>query len=253
MLNTDKAWEKWGQLDPYYGVLSHDNFRKVNLNADKKRVFLESGEEHIKFVIDIINTHIDSTFSPSSCLDFGCGVGRLVIPLAKRYKNVIGIDVSEAMLAEAKKNCLENKINNVLFYKSDDNVLALNSKFDLIHSCLVFQHIPTNRGKHILKRLLELLNDKGIVVIQIPYYRDASFLRNIICWLQKEIPFLANVVNLFRGRRFLQPPIQMNVYNPTEVIKLLQDNGVKKCITILSTGGGYRSITLFAVKEIEQY
>lgn len=248
MLNTDKAWEKWGQNDPYYGVLTDDNFRKVNLNADKKRAFFESGEEHIKFIIDIINRHIDPAFTPSICLDFGCGVGRLVIPLAKRYKNVIGVDVSDSMLEEARKNCLENEISNASFYKSDDNISSLNSKFDLIHSCLVFQHIPTKRGKLILKRLLDLLNEGGIAVIQIPFYRDAQPLREFICWLQKKVPFLANIVNLFRGRKFLQPPMQMNTYNLTEIIKLLDNQGILKIFAIIYSDAKYHNMFIFGSK-----
>lgn len=248
MLSTDKAWEKWGQTDPYYGVLAEDNFRKEKLNADSKKTFLESGEEYIRFIINIINKHIDPAFAPSNCLDFGCGVGRLVIPLAKRYKKVVGIDISDSMLEEARKNCLENEISNASFYKSDDNLSAVNSRFDLVHSCLVFQHIPAMRGKRILKRLLELLNNKGIAVVQIIFYRNASFLKKLSCWLQKGIPFLANVVNIFRGRKFLQPPVQMNSYNLTEIAKLLKDNGVENFFAISSVEGEYYSITLFCRK-----
>ncbi|KKR04006.1 MAG: Methyltransferase type 11 [Candidatus Uhrbacteria bacterium GW2011_GWF2_39_13] len=248
MLSTDKAWEKWGQTDPYYGILANDNFRKEKLNAENKRAFFESGEEHIKFIMDIIDKHIDTGFVPSSCLDFGCGVGRLVIPLAKRYKYVVGIDVSDAMLTGARQNCLNNKVKNVDFYKSDDNLSAVSGKFDLIHSSLVFQHIPVNRGERILKRLLELLNDKGVAVLQFVFYRDASFLKKFSCWLQKGIPFFANVVNIFRGRKFLQPPVQMNSYDITEITKLLKDNGVENFFAIPTVDGEYYNITLFCRK-----
>jgi 2-polyprenyl-3-methyl-5-hydroxy-6-metoxy-1,4-benzoquinol methylase len=248
MLSTDKAWEKWGQVDPYYGVLGDDSFRKENLNDDNKRLFLESGEEHIRFVIDIIKKHIDSTFVPSCCLDFGCGVGRLVIPLARRYKHVVGIDVSDAMLAEARQNCLSNEIKNVDFYKSDDNLSAVNGRFDLVHSCLVFQHISAKRGKHILGKLLGLMNNKGVAVLQIIFYRDAPFFKKFSCWLQKVIPFFANVANIFRGRKFLQPPVQMNIYNLTETTKLLKDNGINIFFAIPTVEGKYYSITLFCRK-----
>lgn len=250
MLSTDKAWEKWGQTDPYYGVLSADAFRKEKLNAENKKAFFESGEEHIRFIIDVINRHIDPAFAPSRCLDFGCGLGRLVMPLAKRYKYVVGIDVSDAMLAGAKQNCLVNEINNVDFYKSDDDLSAVTGKFDLVHSCLVFQHIPVKRGKHILKKLLELLNDQGVAVVQIIFYRDASFLKKFSCWLQKLMPFFANIVNIFRGRKFLQPPVQMNSYDLTEITKLLKENRVNNFFAIPTVDGEYHSITLFCRKQV---
>jgi len=248
MSNTDKAWGKWGQTDPYYGILGDDNFRKENLNEDNIKAFFESGEVYIRCIIDIITKHIDPAFAPSSCLDFGCGVGRLVMPLAKRYDNVVGIDVSDAMLEEARQNCLSNEIDNVVFYRSDDNLSAVNGRFDFIHSCLVFQHIPVRRGKCILKRLLSLLDDEGLAVIQIIFYRDAPFSKKLSCLLQRNTPFLANIVNVFRGRKFLQPPVQMNSYNLTEITRLLKDNGVENYFAIPSVEGEYYSITLYCSK-----
>jgi len=245
MLSTDKAWDKWGQTDPYYGVLSADAFRKENLSAENKKAFFESGEEYIKFIINIIYKHIYPAFAPFKCLDFGCGVGRLVMPLARRCKYVVGMDVSDAMLALARQNCLNNEIHNIDFYKSDDNLSAINGKFDLITSCLVFQHIPIKRGKHILEKLLESLNDKGVAVLQIIFHRNAPFLNKFSCWLQKKIPFLSYVVNVFRKRKFFQPPVQMNSYNLTEIAKLLTDNGIKSFFAIPTVDSEYYSILLF--------
>lgn len=35
--------------------------------------------------------------------DFGCGVGRLTLPFADCFDNVVGVDISPAMLAEGEK------------------------------------------------------------------------------------------------------------------------------------------------------
>jgi len=249
MLSTDKAWEKWGKADPYYGVLSADVYRKENLNADNKKAFFESGEEYIEFILKNINEHVDNSFSPGKCLDFGCGVGRLVIPLAKRYKDVAGIDVSDSMLELARRNCQDNGISNADFYKSDDDLSAINGKFDLITSCLVFQHIPAKRGKHILEKLLQSLNDRGVAVLQIIFYRNAPLLNKFSCWLQKKIPLLAYVINIFRKRKFFQPPVQMNCYNLTEIIKLLADNGIGSFFALPGIDKEYYNVILFCRKN----
>ena len=51
--------------------------------------------------MDEITRHVDPTFAPSRTLDFGCGVGRVAIPLARRFEHVVGLDVSPGMLTRA--------------------------------------------------------------------------------------------------------------------------------------------------------
>ena len=48
-----------------------------------------------------------------SVLDVGCGEGSVTIPLAKKVKNVIGIDSSSKMLEYLKKRSIENKLDNI--------------------------------------------------------------------------------------------------------------------------------------------
>ena len=99
--------------------------------------------------MEVCKRHLDPSFSPKSVLDFGCGTGRLVIPLAEIADYVLGLDVSESMLWEARKNCKAHALNNVQLLKSDDTLSCLDGCFDFIHSFIVFQHIPVKRGIRI--------------------------------------------------------------------------------------------------------
>jgi 2-polyprenyl-3-methyl-5-hydroxy-6-metoxy-1,4-benzoquinol methylase len=101
--NTDKDWEKYGKEDAYYGVLSDEKFRKSQLTEDLKQEFFHSGETYIADILAKIRQRFQSDWTIGKAVDFGCGVGRLVIPLAKHAQEVTGIDVSESMLAEARK------------------------------------------------------------------------------------------------------------------------------------------------------
>ena len=147
--NTDSEWERWGSSDPYFGVLTNARFRRQNLNQDSINEFFESGAHDIHRVLERCRFHIDPSFSPARALDFGCGVGRLVVPLAKIADHVVGLDVSESMLTEARQNCERYGVGNVTLLKSNDNLSALEGLFDLVHSYIVFQHIPPERGKRI--------------------------------------------------------------------------------------------------------
>ena len=93
-MNTDNEWEEWGKNNPYYGVLTHEKYRSKNLDENVKLEFFESGKKQIEHVISTCRRQIDKSFSPEMALDFGCGVGRLTIPLAKIAGHVVGVDVS---------------------------------------------------------------------------------------------------------------------------------------------------------------
>lgn len=93
---------------------------------------------------------------------FGCGVGRLLLPLARRCQTAVGIHASDGMLREAEKVCQMEKVRNISLVKGDDNCSSQAPGFDFINSFIVFQHIPCDRGVRLFRRLLELLNEGGV-------------------------------------------------------------------------------------------
>lgn len=137
--------------------MSYDRFRKENLSSETRAEFFKTGEEYLNWILEQIKRHIDPDFLPKRAVDFGCGTGRLAIPLAEKMENVDGIDISESVLQEAQGNCHERSLENVTFVKSDDELSLLEGKFDLIHSFIIFQHIPVARGVAIFKKLLVYL------------------------------------------------------------------------------------------------
>src|SRR5580700_5128335 len=124
-MSTDTAWEEWGRRDPYFGVITNPQFRSAGIDENAKREFFASGEHHVHGVMSTIRKHIDPKFAPRTVLDFGCGVGRLLIPFAKIAEAVVGLDVSPSMLEEARRNCDEQRLHNVRLFRSDDTLSTL--------------------------------------------------------------------------------------------------------------------------------
>lgn len=54
--------------------------------------------------------------SKSLVLDVGCGTGTIGLSLAKQVSYVIGIEIVESAISDAKINAQENEINNVTFF-----------------------------------------------------------------------------------------------------------------------------------------
>ncbi len=52
-------------------------------------------------------------------LDLFCGLGNFSLPLAKKAKNVVGIEGSEVMVQQAQFNAQENHLTNTQFYSAD--------------------------------------------------------------------------------------------------------------------------------------
>ena len=141
-MNTGKKnWEKFGKKDPYYQVTTDSEFKDVKLTRDVRKKFFKNGENYVDRIFKIIKKHLDSDFSPERVLDFGCGVGRVAIPLTKRCKYVLGVDIAESMIAEAEKNRENYVLNNLDLSDDTDCLIAGDKCFDFIHSIYVFQHI----------------------------------------------------------------------------------------------------------------
>ncbi len=280
--NTDLAWEMFADEDPYWAVLTQDRFRKKVLGETERHQFFLSGEQYVDWVFSMIRHHIDPQFNPGKGLDFGCGVGRLLLPIARRCQLAVGIDVSESMLKEAEANCQKEKVGNVSLIKSDDNFSTLAAQghaagFDLINSFIVLQHIPCDRGVVIFRRVLKLLNDGGVGAVHFTYSRAdfpvnsgalnydprkrtiptgvRDYLAGIKYFLQKlRTRYFYRTIPLSANKSELAPPVmQMNHYLLNSLFQVLQQAGVREIHVALSDHGGSLGAVLFFRKAQDKY
>jgi len=241
-MSTDVAWEEWGRRDPYFGVITDPKFRQSEMDERTKREFFESGESHAHGVLTTIRRYIDPGFAPRTVLDFGCGVGRLLIPFAKIIGEVVGLDVSPSMLQEARRNCDQHGLANVRLLESDDSLSALTGAFDLIHSCIVFQHIPAERGRAMFSKLLQHLSPGGVGAIQLTYSKTRFASTHGI---GPAPPAPAPDESALLIAAGADPEIQMNPYNVNEILFLMQCCGVQRFHVEFSDHGGELGIFLF--------
>src|SRR5687768_17718637 len=77
-----------------------------------------------------------------TCLEVGCGPGRMTGALARRFERVIAVDVSPAMLAQARRNVPND---NVEFREVPGDRLAgiYDETADVLVCYLVLQHLPS--------------------------------------------------------------------------------------------------------------
>jgi SAM-dependent methyltransferase len=235
----DRDWETWGKRNPYFGVIADSKFLRANLNDDSLDEFFASGEHHVEHVYRVIRANVRPDFQPVRALDYGCGVGRLVVPLAKRSQEVVGIDVSPSMLVHARENCEKFGAVSARLMHVDEMGSLAPASFDLVHCALVFQHIPTSRGELILRKLIDLLAEGGVGAIHFPYSDTRSALERGIWQLSLRIGLLHGLLNLVRHRPFSSPRMEGHTYSMNRIFDILLDSHCSSFhVEVGDMGGG---------------
>ena len=263
-MDTDTAWDLWGVRDPYYGVLSHPKFRKDALTNQSREEFFASGKSDTEHVLSMCRRCAGADYVPRRVLDFGCGVGRMVIPFAGVADAVVGVDIAASMIAEAQRNCADRGLSNVSFTYSDDAISAVGGQFDLVHSSIVLQHISIVRGRALFAALVSRVAPFGCGVIHVTFGWDVyaesyghpppkpvlpkqSILSSLIAGLRgifkKSIAPQADSSSAeFANQR--DPEMQMNFYNLSELMFILHQAGVKGVHSEFTNHGGALGVYL---------
>jgi ubiquinone/menaquinone biosynthesis C-methylase UbiE len=105
-----------------------------------------------------------------SCLEIGCGAGRMTRQLARSFDRVHGVDVSEAMISCARiaverKNVEFTVIDGLHLPQQDSSVKA-------IFSTHVLQHLDSVEvGFSYFREFFRVLEDGGTIMIHLPIYQ----------------------------------------------------------------------------------
>ncbi len=250
MLSTDKDWKKWGEKDPYFGVVSHPQFRSGSIGQNRDD-FFRLGEEFIADVLSQADRYFGGTRQCEFALDFGCGVARLTIPLARRFKYVDGADVSAFMLDEARNNCKSFAIDNARFHLTNGKVEYghWSRRYDFVNSYIVLQHIPVRRGYAIIDSLLGLLADDGVAMLHVSLRRNLPPLRAAAYQIRHKIPLAGYAINLLQRKPLLAPQMQMNEYDLVRVLDIFSHHNMKEISITSEDHQGVATARLMARKH----
>lgn len=239
MQDTDADWALWGEADPYFGVIVDDKYRRENLTDAVLEEFWASGVKQM----DEMAQHIRRAFGEfprATALDFGCGVGRLTRGMAPMCDHVVGLDVAPGMIAEARKNALENT----------EYLLELGDQtFDWVNSIIVFQHIPPQRGYAILDDLLSRVNPGGAISLHLTLYKDASFLPHLMSAL-KTARWDGERLDVMGVAPSPPGSMMMYDYDMTQLIEMTARHGFHTIQSLHTNHGGCHGAILFGRKGI---
>ena len=244
MFNHDAAedWKRLGETNPYYGVLSDPRYQGQRLSSELQEKFFRSGERHVDLLLGVL---ADSFGEPPRrrAVDFGCGVGRISQALAARFETVVGLDISPAMLAEARRNAADRSLANLHYESSLAADVLTPRSFDLVHSYIVLQHIPVHVGEPIIRRLIDAVAPGGVGALHMTITPARDRLKPALANMVKRNRLLRIAGNVARRRRWDSPAMEMNLYRPERIIEMLAHSGIERfhCVHVDDWG----SIGLF--------
>lgn len=164
-------WQHLGETEPHWSVLTNDSYFQTSF-AMNRDAFYNSGAAELKtFDATLKRARVDTT-GFTRCVELGCGVGRVTIPLAGRFAEMVGVDISSAHLRVAEDHARSTGMENIAFRhlaKIDD--VATLGAYDVLYSRIVLQHNPPPVMARLLRELLAQLRPGGVAFFQVPTYK----------------------------------------------------------------------------------
>ncbi len=170
--NVRREWSRAGDAEPYRSMLSDPKWASANMTSEEiVDAFYETGRGDMNRLDNWLARAGASLPSPSVCADYGCGVGRSTIWLARRYGRVVAMDISEPHLALARARAAKEGLTNIDFVhvrsKADLDPLR---DTDLFYSQIVLQNNPPPVIMEILRLAFAGLRPGGLAYFQVPTY-----------------------------------------------------------------------------------
>ena len=89
-------------------------------------------------------------------LDLGCGTGAVALRLADAAARVVGRDISDGMLAEARRKAAERGVENVAFGPGTFREPAVEVSVDVVVSNFAMHHLPDGEKRDAIGVIAEL-------------------------------------------------------------------------------------------------
>jgi SAM-dependent methyltransferase len=242
--DADPRWETFVDREPYFAVLTSPKYLRKNFTEVNEREFFQTGETLVDWALRIIEQRLIPHFAPASILEYGCGVGRLAIPFARRPGAITAVDVSPTMLAVARGEARKCGISHIRFqtvaeFQAGDRV------FDLVTCYSVFQQITPDKGLILLRELIERIGPGGVGVFHFPYQLTSSRLKRVTRWMRSALPGLNRVVNIARGVPFRDPFIPTHAYDLDAVLRTFAQCSIDTTYVLFEEEPGFAAATFF--------
>lgn len=230
-MKSNAEWVFWGQTDPLWGVAAHRGRECGGVNPWTDAEFYQAGEAQWR---EFSARWEQFGLNRESCLEIGCGAGRMTKALASSFGHVHGVDVSPGMIEYAKQRVREP---NVDFYLGDGRRMPLqDASVTAVFSTHVFQHFESVKDSvPVFGEVARVLRPGSSLMIHLPLYlypHPSSHLTRLVRWLYAARKSVADVVAARRRRQLQRKKnvalMRGTYYSIEWVYRLLRDLGMSE-------------------------
>jgi len=173
-----ESWDRRAERDAFYYV------ETAHWDGDVAG-FFALGEERARLLVDPVLAELERPAGESSAVDLGCGVGRFSRAFTGRFRDVLGIDVSEEMVRQARQVNPPDTYPNLRFEAGDGITLpAGDDAHDFVFSYEVFQHMPSEDViRSNLREVARILRPGGVALLHVKTEPEGGRLKTAIAGL----------------------------------------------------------------------
>ena len=163
------TWQHLGGEKAHFSVLTDDSFLPQNLHTSID-AFWASGESETAQAIVALSQFGAAPLEQKVCVEYGCGVGRVTVNLAKSFEFVHAYDISRNHLDYARARARELGAGNIAFHECAHDFRVALEPCDFFYSIIVLQHNPPPVILELIRIALGALKPGGIAIFQVPTY-----------------------------------------------------------------------------------
>jgi len=174
-VESNVEWKLWGREDPLWAAASWRDKGKDGASPWTEEEFYALGESDWH---DFFQQWRQYGVSTESCLEIGCGPGRITRHLARCFDSVCAVDISEDMIAYARKKA--EAANATFLVVQDMEIPKPDRSVKAIFSTHVLQHLDSvEAGLAYFQEFYRTLDNGGTLFVHLPLYQFPAEHRTI--------------------------------------------------------------------------
>ncbi len=150
-----------------------DHIPDFSFNHEVANVFEDMALRSIPFYDEVLRMSAELSYAyyqdNEIIYDLGCSTGKLVTYIQSIFQDkpfqYVGIDLSEAMLAKARKSCLSSNTNQKITFVQTDSLQYAYQTSGVFIANYLFQFIRPMERAPLLRKIFQHLRPGGILVL----------------------------------------------------------------------------------------
>ncbi|MCF8709470.1 class I SAM-dependent methyltransferase [Rhizorhapis sp. SPR117] len=178
------AWTHLGLVKPHFAVSTSNKYLPENLSENIDSFWI-SGERIAAMLERMLKRHGFGSLETKTCIDYGCGAGRVTMGLAPRFSRTHAYDISPSLLRLAEQRAQELEVREKCSFHLVNDLLDTFEDCDFFFSRIVFQHNPPPMIAKMIENMLKSLKIGGMAIFQVPTY-SIGYRFSIDEWLDQD-------------------------------------------------------------------